>query len=120
MNEAELRTLSNNELVEIGCHTVTHPRLSSISPTEQRKEIGGSKQRLEEIVGVPVTSFSYPYGDAPHEAVEAARQEGFASACGTEPGLVRLGSNRLLLPRVWAKDLDGAAFERFIDSWFAH
>ncbi len=46
----EARALSRLEKVEIGAHTVSHPRLSALSPVEQEREIVTSKQRLEEIV----------------------------------------------------------------------
>jgi len=59
----KLVELSRHPLIEIGCHTITHPYLSRISPEEQYKEIVESKQYLESIVGKKVRAFSYPLND---------------------------------------------------------
>lgn len=54
----ELSTLANGEIIEVGAHTVTHPILSRFSATEQRVEFQGGRDRLEEILSHPVTSFA--------------------------------------------------------------
>ena len=48
--------------MEIGGHTVTHPVLSRVSPERQRDEIAGCARRLQEELGQPMRSFSYPNG----------------------------------------------------------
>ncbi len=64
------RLLTNAELLavqqagwEIGAHGQSHVRLSQLSEAAQRGELCGSKARLEDLLGRPVTSFAYPYGD---------------------------------------------------------
>ena len=49
--------------IEIGAHTATHPRLVKIPEGQLAEEIVGAKRRIEEIIGQPVLSFSYPNGD---------------------------------------------------------
>lgn len=46
----------------IGGHTVSHQILSRMSPQEQWEEIAGCGKRLEEELGVPMRTFSYPVG----------------------------------------------------------
>lgn len=46
----------------IGCHTVNHPILSTIAPSEIAAEINHSKKEIEDKIGSPVKSFSYPRG----------------------------------------------------------
>ncbi|HEX8090631.1 MAG TPA: polysaccharide deacetylase family protein, partial [Blastocatellia bacterium] len=58
----ELAALARGGLVEIGCHTVTHPALSALPPESQEREIRQSKASLEETLGCRITSFAYPYG----------------------------------------------------------
>jgi peptidoglycan/xylan/chitin deacetylase (PgdA/CDA1 family) len=48
--------------MEIGGHTVTHPVLSRLGPQQQQEEIAGCARRLEEELGEPMRTFSYPNG----------------------------------------------------------
>lgn len=48
---------------EICSHTVTHPFLTTVSPTALTYELQHSKQYLEQITGRPVVNFATPYGD---------------------------------------------------------
>lgn len=48
---------------EICSHTVSHPFLTSLTPTQLKYELSHSKQVLESIINQPVTSFASPYGD---------------------------------------------------------
>ena len=65
---------------EIGSHTLTHPRLTRISPTEASREISLSKSVLEQMIGQEVASFCYPYGSYRDEHVEMVRSAGFLAA----------------------------------------
>jgi len=49
---------------EIGSHTVTHPRLSSLPPQKIDEELRISKEVLEEKLDMEVNLFSAPYGDS--------------------------------------------------------
>jgi Predicted xylanase/chitin deacetylase len=53
--------------IEIGAHTMTHPRLTQISPEEAFNEISLSKKNLEDLLGASVNFFAYPYGDYSEE-----------------------------------------------------
>lgn len=68
MNAADLKELVAMG-VEIGNHTNTHVHCRSLTPDEHESEIIGSKQRLEELSGKPVRSFSVPYGSE-HDLTE--------------------------------------------------
>jgi len=62
---------------EVGSHTLTHPKLTKLRPTEADHEITAGKSTLEDIIGKPVTSFCYPYGAYDLSHVEMIRQAGF-------------------------------------------
>lgn len=100
-----LRTLG----MDVGAHTVTHPILTRVSPTEAREEIGRSKAHLEQILGQPVPLFAYPNGlprrDYSAEHVDIVRQCGFSAAVSTAQGAASMGSDRFQLPRFapWAR-----------------
>lgn len=70
--------------MEIGSHTVTHPRLSGLDSETLIHEVEDSRQVLSEIVNAPVEGFSYPYGDLDGPAVRAARGAGYVYAVATK------------------------------------
>ncbi|HEX2190952.1 MAG TPA: polysaccharide deacetylase family protein [Longimicrobiaceae bacterium] len=116
----ELRALAADGLVEVGAHTVTHPELSALSPAAQEREIRESRARLEELVGEPVTSFSYPFGGRRQytpDTVRLVREAGFASACTTSAALLLPSADPYRLPRVHVPDCDGDAFARLLSRW---
>jgi hypothetical protein len=82
----EQRRLTNGELreladgFEIGGHTLTHPRLPTITLDEAKREIVDGKNFLEEAIGQPVTSFCYPGGAYEKEHADLVRSVGFTSA----------------------------------------
>ena len=116
----ELRQLAASGLVEVGAHTVNHPVLAAQSLAEQRDEIVQSKARLENILGKPVTSFSYPYGgksDYTRETVALCRKAGFQSACSNFPGLVSPRTDPFQLPRFLVRNWDADTFRRKLREW---
>ena len=54
--------------MEIGAHSVSHARLTGLAPARIAREILDSCARLEDVVGRPVRTFAYPFGDAPPDA----------------------------------------------------
>ena len=70
--------------MEIGSHSVTHPRLSGLDSETLIREVEDSRQMLSEIVNAPVEGFSYPYGDLDGPAVRAAREAGYVYAVATK------------------------------------
>lgn len=47
--------------ISFGSRTVSHPDLRSMEPEELDYELGYSKETIEQRLGVPVRSFSYPF-----------------------------------------------------------
>ena len=122
LSPEELRKLAEGGLITVGAHTITHPVLESLPPSAQEHEIVGSKTELEELLGRPVTGFSYPYG-GPGEygafAVAAVQRAGFEFACANVPGLVRRGTDVLQIPRFVVLDWDGDTFARRLEHWLS-
>jgi peptidoglycan/xylan/chitin deacetylase (PgdA/CDA1 family) len=97
-----LETLVKDPLIEIGAHTVTHPRISSLAPDAALAELEGARVRLNQRLGLNVQHFAFPYGrsgDCGPRDFALARQAGFLSAATTRKGLVRGGQDRFSLPR---------------------
>jgi glycosyltransferase involved in cell wall biosynthesis len=65
---------------EIGAHTMTHPHLDRLDVAAARQEIIDSKVALERIIGRPLRSFCYPYGDYNEETKRLVQEAGFSRA----------------------------------------
>jgi peptidoglycan/xylan/chitin deacetylase (PgdA/CDA1 family) len=70
--------------MEIGSHSVTHPRLSGLDSQTLIREVEVSRQMLGELVNAPIEGFSYPYGAVDGSAVRAARKAGYVYAVATK------------------------------------
>ncbi|HEY9653498.1 MAG TPA: polysaccharide deacetylase family protein, partial [Coleofasciculaceae cyanobacterium] len=108
----EIRTLEQGGLVEVGAHTVTHPSLKAHTPSFQMQEIQQSKADLEKLLGHPVTSFAYPFGDYAAETVELMHQTGFVYACSTVKDTVWRQSDCFQLPRFGVYNWNGEEFAK--------
>lgn len=86
--------------MEIGCHTVNHPILPTLSPAEQREEIGRARDRIAEMIGIAPTVFAYPNGDYDQASIDAVRELGFTAACTTRRGFNLPGCDRFRLARI--------------------
>jgi peptidoglycan/xylan/chitin deacetylase (PgdA/CDA1 family) len=120
LTPAEITELAQGGLVEVGCHTVTHPQLSALGAESQRDEIRRSKAQLEERLGQPVTSFAYPYGrecDYTQETAALVQEAGFDCACTTSAALVERHADPFQLPRFQVEDMDGESFARRLSEW---
>lgn len=87
LTKEELIKLASHPLIEIGAHTITHPRLSELSIEMQKEEIENSKKDLEAVIGKSVIGFAYPFGgadkDFTRETMDIVRSAGFKYACST-------------------------------------
>ena len=96
---------------ELGFHTLTHARLTGLSPDELR-------QALTEGRG-EATSLAYPYGRADLEVARAAAEASFAAGFTVAQERVLPGSDPLLLGRLEPPPVAGGSFAlqlaRFVD-----
>lgn len=103
--------------VEFGAHTVTHPIMSHIrNPDSLSQEIADSKKRIEQETGRPVIHFCYPFGlsgDFNEESVTAVRKEGFLTATTAEFGMNDAQSHSMKLLRLAAEP--ATPFEYFTE-----
>lgn len=100
LSREELLSLDAEPLCTIGVHTITHPKLNSLSAEEQQREISQSKQELENLLGHPLQHFSYPHGAYNDDTIAIVQKTGFCSALMAWGGVVRKGDNALLLHRI--------------------
>ena len=86
MSGQQVKALAASGHVEIGGHTLTHPRLSQLTAEQQVHEIQENKRQLEALLGHPLLSFAYPYGDLNESAKEQAITAGYRFAVATNSG----------------------------------
>jgi peptidoglycan/xylan/chitin deacetylase (PgdA/CDA1 family) len=103
---AEVRRMAA-EGVAFGAHTEGHPILTRVSADRARQEVAGSKHRIEDELGSPVSAFAYPNGgraDVDRAAVRLLDETGFRLGFTLFPGPERAGAvrqSRLTLRRVY-------------------
>lgn len=102
----EVRELDEHPLVEIGAHSRRHVVLTEQPLRTAYREILGSKERLETVLGHDVPFFSYPYGASNFFVRRMAQWAGVRYAFTTETARVQSLSvlNRMAIPRVDLSD----------------
>lgn len=97
----------DNEGIEFGGHSTTHPILSSLSPGEAMSEIRGSVEEIEGRIQKKVRSFAYPNGtsrDFNPAVVAILKSCGIFGACTTIEGLTTLETYPYAVPRIYTTD----------------
>jgi peptidoglycan/xylan/chitin deacetylase (PgdA/CDA1 family) len=66
---------------EIGSHTLTHPLdFLTLSPAAMRAEVVDSRKKLAALLGVPILTFAYPFGDVNSAAGDYVHFAGYIAA----------------------------------------
>jgi len=104
--------------IHIGSHTVTHPKLQTMAPAQVKYEIERSKEIIEDKLGVPLQSFSYPYAfpelDKRVVALvrEALESSGYQNGVSTIIGTAGRQHDKFFLPRLPVNSYDDLRFFR--------
>lgn len=118
MKSEELKQLSQSRLIEIGAHTMTHPRLPTLSQQLKKFEIEESARFLERSLGIQVCSFSFPFGQCDAESVAIAA-ELFERAVITQPGPITAATSPMKLNRIavenWSVDELDSRLRQWVD-----
>lgn len=97
--------------ISIEAHTKTHPYLQKITdPQELTREIAGSKKILEEELGIPVTSFAYPFGKYDDAVIAEVKNSGFRTARSLRGETMQSEDERYILRASLATD----SFQDFV------
>jgi len=72
-------------LVVVGSHTLTHPKLTSLSAKDAAREMVESRRQLEKWLGMEVKLFSFPFGDFNQGLIELCREAGYSRVFTTLP-----------------------------------
>ena len=88
--------------MDVGSHTCDHIDLSQSDEATVRQQIQRSKAELEQMLGLEVRHFCYPYGRFLPDHPAWVKQAGYVSATTTQRGRVQSASglDAFTLPRV--------------------
>lgn len=75
---------------EIGSHTLSHPDLTLLSPQALVRELADSKKTLEDLLGRPVRSLSFPFGQWNERVWRTAQECGYTAASVYAAGRCRV------------------------------
>lgn len=95
LSEDEIRSIAISQ--EVGGHSLTHRRLTTISSSEAKNEIVGSQQFLQRITGSSVKAFSFPGGKFDEPLLDIVREAGFVGARTTKKMAIQRAGNQPFL-----------------------
>jgi peptidoglycan/xylan/chitin deacetylase (PgdA/CDA1 family) len=101
---------------EVGSHSLSHPDLTNLEPARLRAEIVDSRTKLEDLLGVPILTFAYPFGDVGSSEVDYVKFAGYIAGMGATGFTADQGfSNLYTLQRCEIKGSEDAkTFIRFL------
>lgn len=98
--------------IQFGSHTVTHADLRSLEPAELEFELGQSKEVIEQNLGAPIDSFSYPFSFPEEDKSMVRFVEDLLENFGFDYGVCRIlgrasrKNNKLFMPRLPVNNWD--------------
>ena len=87
LTSSELTELARTPGVEIGAHSVSHPRLDELGQAQLAEEVTASRHRLEDVTGREVHTFAYPHGAYDARVRAAVVAAGYQSAAAVKDAL---------------------------------
>jgi peptidoglycan/xylan/chitin deacetylase (PgdA/CDA1 family) len=119
MDRRQLKELAQIPEVTIGTHGYHHVPLSSLPPLRQFQDLSAAKHWLEDIIQIPVTTMSYPFGDTPQDIQSVVRESGYSVAACSIWGFNDEQADRLMLKRIdfWNGDAPRIAITKLLGYW---
>jgi peptidoglycan/xylan/chitin deacetylase (PgdA/CDA1 family) len=102
MSWDNIREMNENG-IDFGAHTVTHPILTNLSLNQAKFEIVESKKIIEKRLNKTITTFCYPNGyadDYNTDIIKILKDNGFSCSVTAIPKMVTIKSNLFELGRV--------------------
>lgn len=115
MSADDILRVHNEGLVEFGSHTVDHVSMAHAPYDEMLRQAVDSKRELEALLGVPTSTFAYPYGQLDNYSETTTRvlaEAGYAAAVTTHWGTLNSPGAPLTLRRIHFRESDSAAVLR--------
>ncbi len=100
LTEDQLKEMADSDLVEIGSHTLDHFYLKNATKSQAVMEIEESKKGLEDMLGIQIKTFAYPFGAFDEQSLEIVKEASFSAAVSVIPGVNQSVDNLLFLNRI--------------------
>ena len=119
MSRSDLNELASLRGVSVGAHGYSHRRLTECNDTELAQELQRSRAWLEDVLGGPVMSMSYPHGAVDARVRAAVAKTGFTLAACSRFGSHRANDDPLRVARtdIWADDGVGRLMAKAAGHW---
>jgi peptidoglycan/xylan/chitin deacetylase (PgdA/CDA1 family) len=88
---------------EIGSHTLNHVNLTAVPKSQAKEEISASKKKLEDLFGVAIRHFCYPYGKWSCGMRDLVEGAGYTTAVTLDFGVNTETRDPFALRRIGAK-----------------
>jgi peptidoglycan/xylan/chitin deacetylase (PgdA/CDA1 family) len=98
LNEDEIKSMS--DIVQFGCHTVSHPNLTTLDEKAIEYEFSESNKIIEKISGQKPNVVAYPIG-AYNQKVTDISNKFFSFGVTTQSGLHKINSDPFKIKRVY-------------------
>lgn len=118
MSDAELRACHASGRVEIGSHGLSHPHLPEVDEQTLAREVRESKARLETLLGAPVISFAYPYGEHGGRERSAVEAAGYTFGVATDRGQKIDRDRYAIARRIVFPNTGGFGFFKKSSRWY--
>lgn len=119
LSPAELKELASFSGVSIGSHGCSHSPLTKCQDSDILAELQDSKHYLEDLLGMPVESVSYPYGAADKRVKEAVTSVGYKVGTCSRFDINRPGRDPFFLNRcvVLRDDTEKVFIQKMRGDW---
>jgi peptidoglycan/xylan/chitin deacetylase (PgdA/CDA1 family) len=117
LSSEEIRSLAKSDMISIGAHTSDHSLLTAHDAVFQRQDIQRCQNKLNEILGEPVSSFAYPHGEFNDDTLRILHESGYTCALTVQASQVRSGADPMRLPRFGVKNQNGEQFKYQMQAW---
>jgi peptidoglycan/xylan/chitin deacetylase (PgdA/CDA1 family) len=98
LNPDDVHALMKDKWVEYGCHSYSHSIMTKLNDEQLEHEAAGSKAALEDMLGVTINTFAYPYGIL-NRKVEKYCRDYYSIIFGVNDGANSLKTDRYNLNR---------------------
>lgn len=97
--------LLDSKILEVGCHTKTHPNLTSLEAFEEFKnELLEPKLTLEDKMGYKINHLCYPAGEFNNKVIHYVKKFGYQTATITDEGFNTPQTDLFQLKRIQVKN----------------
>jgi peptidoglycan/xylan/chitin deacetylase (PgdA/CDA1 family) len=118
MSADDIRQLAAEQ--DIGFHTLRHDRLDRLTAAQLSAALVDGRERLEQLVGRPLSLLAYPHGAAGAREARAAEQAGFSLAFTTRWTPCEPDSEPFLIGRIEPGPVSLSGFLRVLAATLGH